>query len=323
MNKLSIIVPVFNGEKTIERSIVSLLNQTVPVNIIVVNDGSTDNTENIIKRLQNKNSNIEYYYKNNGGIADTRNFGVNKVKSEYFGFLDADDTVAPCMAEKMIDCIEKEKADICFSNFTWVFEDGSIRFQKDVGYKNKHEILEKMFATLWNKIYRTEWFKRTGIKFPTGLRYEDASVLYRLALYMDEVAYVDEAFVDYYQLNGSITHTFNININDMISVFTGIKDFYIKAGSYDDYKNEIEYLFIRFFLGNSYLRACRILDKDIRKETLDKGLNTLSENYPDFKKNKYLKNSGMKNKYFQLMNKRLYYSNVYLFRMLYKIGVMK
>lgn len=323
MKKLSIIVPVYNGEETIEKAIVSLLRQTEEVNIIVVNDGSTDRTEEIINDLKKDHDNIFYYYKENSGISDTRNFGLSKVNTEYFGFLDSDDSVKEDMAYKMLKAIEENNADICMSNFIWLYENGERKEAKDVGYKNKHEILEKMFATLWNKIYRTKWFKETGISFPSGLRYEDASVLYRLAYEMDKVAYVDEAFVDYFQRKGSITHTFNININDMIEVFKGIKEYYIQKNSFDEYKDEIEYLFIRFFLGNSYLRACRIIDKEVRKDTLDKGWNFLNENFPEFKKNKYLNNSGLKNKYFKMITKGTYYGNVWLFKFLYKIGLMK
>ena len=323
MNKLSIIVPVYNGEETIEKAIVSLLCQSVPVDIIVINDGSKDRTEEIILRLKENNDNIHYYVKENKGIASARNFGVAKVESEYFGFLDSDDSVREDMAEKMLKAIEENEADICMSDFIWLYESGERKEARDVFYKDKHEILEKMFATLWNKIYRTEWFRKTGIEFPDGLRYEDASVLYRLAYHMDRVAYVDEAFVDYFQRKGPITHTFNININDMIAVFKGIRSFYEEKGAFEEYRDEIEYLFIRFFLGNSYLRACRIIDRDVRKETLDKGWTFLNENFPDFKKNRYLNNSGMKNKYFRLINKQLYYANVWLFKFLYKTGIMK
>lgn len=323
-NRLSIIVPVYNGEKDIEKCLLSLINQTLEIEIIVVNDGSIDNTESIVLKLAENNKNIHYYYKKNSGIADTRNFGVSKVQTEYFGFLDSDDTVKETMAQRMLAEIDKTKADICLANFTWTYDNSSDnKLAHDIGYKDKHEILEKMFATLWNKIYRTKWFKDTNIKFPSGLRYEDASVLYRLAYYMDNVCYVDESFVDYYQRPGSITHTFNININDMIEVFKGIKEFYISKNAFDEYKEEIEYLYIRFFLGNSYLRACRIIDKEVRMDTLNKGWEFLNSNFPNFKKNKYLKNSGLKNKYFRIINKNRYYNNVYLFKLLYKLKLMK
>lgn len=323
IEELSIIVPVYNGEKTIKRALDSLLNQTLKVHIIVINDGSKDNTESIVLDLIKDNDNIEYYYKDNSGISDTRNLGVDKVKTLYFGFLDSDDYVKPDMAKKMLEAIKKNDSDICFSNFTWVYEDGKRKESKDIGYKDKHEILEKMFNTLWNKIYKTSWFKATGIRFPGGLRYEDTSVLMKLGYYMDKVAYVDESFVDYYQIEGSITRTYNININDMLKVFEGIRDFYIEHKAYDEYKEEIEYLFIRFLLGSSYLRACRIIDNDIRKDTLDKGWNFLMKYVPNYKNNKYVKQAGKKNFYFRHIGKYHYYSNVSLFKLAYKMGILK
>ncbi len=321
MNKLSIIVPVYNGEKTIKRAIESLLRQTTPVDIIVINDGSSDDTEKIVLDLKKDNDNIYYFYKKNSGISDARNLGIDKVETEFFGFLDSDDTVKEDMAKKMLEAIKDN--DICMSNFTWVYEDGKRKLAKDIAYKDPHEIIEKMFSTLWNKIYRTSWFKETNIRFPSGLRYEDTSVLIRLAYYMKKVSYIDESFVDYYQINGSITHTFNININDMISVFKGIKEFYEEKGAYKEYKEELEYLTIRFFLGSSYLRACRIQNKDIKKDTLDKGWKYLNDTYPDFKRNKYINKSGKKNLYFKLINRRRYYLNSNVFNVFYKLRIMK
>lgn len=322
MNDISIIVPVYNGEKDIEKCLFSLLDQSVKVDIIVIDDGSTDNTADIVKGLMNKYNQIHYHKIENHGIANARNVGVSMVKTAYFGFLDSDDTIAKDMYEKMLKAIKKDDSDICMANFYWVYEN-SQKLAKDVGYQNKHELLEKMFATLWNKLYKTSWFKKTNLSFPYGLHYEDASLLYRLVYYMDKVAYVDEAFVNYYQRKGSITHTFTVYINDMIEVLQGIKAFYDQNDKDGEYTKEIEYLFIRFFLGNSYLRACRIKDSKTRNEVLKKGYACLIENYPNYRLNPYLNNGGLKNKYFKLMNKQSYFINVYLFKLFYALGIMK
>ena len=225
------------------------------------------------------------------------------------------------MAEKMLEAIKDN--DICMSNFTWVYEDGKRKLAKDIDYKDRREIIEKMFSTLWNKIYRTSWFKETKIRFPSGLRYEDTSVLIRLAYYMNKVSYVDESFVDYYQINGSITHTYNVNINDMIAVFKDIKKFYEEKGAFELFKPELEYLTVRFFLGSSYLRACRIKNKKIKKDTLDKGWKYLNDTYPNYKDNVYLNNGGKKNLYFKLINRRRYYLNSNVFNVFYKLRIMK
>lgn len=322
MNKLSIIVPVYNDERHIENCLNSLLKQTIEVDVIVVDDGSIDNTTSIVKKICSNHNNVHYFSKANEGIASARNYGVNKVETEYFGFLDSDDTCKNDMAEKMLNKIEEDNADICFSNFNWLYENGKRKASKDVFYLNKKDIFIKMFATLWNKIYRTKWFKDTNISFPNGYRYEDASVLYRLVPYMNKVCYVDESFVDYYQRKGSITHTFNININDMIHVFKGIVDYYKSKNLFDEYKDEIEYVTTRFFLGNSYLRACRIEDNKIREETLEKGWNFLNDTFPSFKDNKYLQLPGTKNTYFKSITQKSYFSNAKLFKLLYKLHLI-
>lgn len=323
MNKLSIIVPVYNDENNIERCINSLLNQTIEVNIIVIDDGSTDSTSTKVNQLLNKHSNITYYKKENEGIATARNFGVSKVETEYFGFLDSDDSCEPNTAELMLNQIEKDNSDICFSNFNWIYENGSIKKTKDTYYLTKKDTFIKMFATLWNKIYRTEWFRSTNLSFPDGYRYEDASLLYRLVPYMDKISYVDDYLINYYQRQGSITHTFNVYVNDMIEVFKGIVKHYKDNHLYEEYKDEIEYVTTRFFLGNSYLRTCRIKDKKIQKEILDKSWKFLNDNFPNFKQNKYLNNPGRKNKYFKNITEKKFYNNVLIFKTLYSLGILK
>lgn len=323
MNKLSMIVPVYNDEKNIKNSIESLLNQTIPVDIIVVNDGSTDSTESIVQELSKKHKNIKYYKKVNKGIACARNYGLSKVKTKYFGFLDSDDTCKNDMAEKMINEIEKTKSDVCFSNFTWVYPDGTNKLSIDTGYQNKKEIITKMYATLWNKIYKTSWFKKTKIKFPEGLQYEDASILYRLVPYMDKVCYVSDSFVFYNQRSKSITHTFDVNVDNMINVFVGILNEYKKKKLFNMYKDELEYITIRFFLGNSYLRTCRIDDVSIRNSILNKSWTFLNNQFPEFNNNKYLLEKGFKNNYYKRITQSKFYGNVKFIRILYLLGLLK
>ena len=179
-----------------------------------------------------------------------------------------------------------------------------------------------MFATLWNKIYDTAWFRSLNLSFPNGLRYEDASLLYRLALHMDHVSYLPEISVHYIQQKNSITHSFDTHIEDMIKVFRGIRDYYRAQEQEAAYAAEIEYLFIRFFLGNSYLRACRIADKKLRKETLHKGYAFLCQEYPHYHENIYLQQKGKKNWYYRHMNKTFYFMLPPLFRFLYRTGVL-
>lgn len=317
-NKISIIVPVYNGEKFILSALESLKNQTILIDVIIVDDGSKDKTGKLVcEYIQNNGlTNFHYFYKENGGISDARNFGLSKVETEYFGFLDADDSVKNDIYQKMLNQLYLKDADICMCNFDWVYPHKR-RLAVDINYENISDIITKMYATLWNKIYRTSWFKSKGLVFPKGLKYEDASVLYRLAPSMDKVCYVNESLVDYNQIEGSITHTFNTNVKDMIEVFKGIKDYYFNHG-FNNYIDELEYVTIRFFLGNNFLRACQIKDKKLRKETLKLGYEFLTTNFKEFKKNPYLKNRGFKNLYYRMINKTTYNISAFIFSFLYR-----
>lgn len=107
MNKISVIVPMYNAEKTIERCINSILKQTISAfEIVLINDGSTDRTEDIVRRLQNEKSNIKYFYKENSGVAQTRNYGIEKAQGDYIIFVDADDYIEPNLIEKVFKYIE-------------------------------------------------------------------------------------------------------------------------------------------------------------------------------------------------------------------------
>ena len=323
MNKLTVIVPVYNGEKTIGKCLESILGSSIKTDVLVIDDGSTDGTVNIVESHIKENPQIRLLTKENKGIASARNFALDHIETAFFTFLDSDDYIEADIYEKMLNRIESDSSDICFADFLWEYDDGTTRLGSDTGYKDRHEILEKMYATLWNKVYRTSWVRNTEIRFPEGLVYEDASFLYRLALDMKKVSYVEDISVHYLQHVGSITHTFDLRINDMIEVFKGIRQYYEEKNAFDDYKDELEYLFAHFFLGNSYLRACRIKDNKTRNDTLDKGYEFLVSQFPNYHKNKYLQSGGKKNFYYRHTNRFIYKACVPIFRTMYKLGFLK
>lgn len=317
--KVNIIVPVYNAEKYLRYTLDSLVNQTIDsYELIIVNDGSNDSSQQIIDEFKYKHPNIiRSYTKENGGIADARNYGLSMVNSEYFGFVDSDDLVEPNMFESLYNSAISNNSDVVFSNFYWTYPDYE-KESKDGPFSNNKEILISMFATLWNKLYKTDFIKSLDIHFPTGYRYEDASFLYKISPYIGKWSYIDESFVHYRQTLGSITHNHNDRVKDMIYVFDDILDFYKKKNLLEDYRNEVEYLFVRFFLGNSFLRTCQIEDKEDRKNTLDLSIRILNDNFPNWKKNNYLNKGGLKNIYFKLINPLTYRLFAFIFTAYYK-----
>ncbi len=318
MTKVQIIVPLFNMENYISKTLDSLINQTLKdIEILCINDGSTDSSLELIENYSTKDKRVKVFSKPNGGIADARNFGLSKVTAPYFAFVDSDDTVEPNFIEEMYQKAIQEEADVVTCDFWWSYPKKE-KLQKDGPYETKEELLISMFATLWNKLYRTDWVKSLEIQFPTGYRYEDASFLYKMVPYLSKWAYVDKPFVHYLQRDGSITHNHNEKVKDMIFVFEDLVHFYQIRDLYDLYKTELEYLFIRFFLGNSFLRTCQIENKEDRNKTLDMSYNILINHFPDWKNNSYLNGAGLKNKYYKLVNKKTYRIFAFIFHSIYK-----
>ena len=316
MSCLSVIVPCYNGEKFIGRCLESLVNQTLQdIEIIVINDGSTDNSQDIIDSYANKYHNIKAYKIPNSGIADARNFGVSKVETPYFGFLDCDDYTDVTMFEKMYNKAIETNAQVVVSNFYWV-KGKKKKLEKEGHYNTGKDMLIHLFAVLWNKIYDTAFVRSTNIRFPSGNRYEDAYFLYCLAPNIERLAFVDEAFVHYVQHENSITHNNNEEVKNMITIFDNILNYYAHTNRYDEYHDELEYLHIKFFLGNSFLRSARIDDKQDRDYTIQLGWNMLNDEFPDWHHNHYLKElPGLKNLYFRMV----YDWNVMLFAYLFRI----
>lgn len=314
---VSVIVPCFNAEKTIQRTLESLANQTLKnLEIIVINDGSTDQTETIIHQFQEDHPDvlINLYSKENEGIAEARNFGLRKATGEYIGFLDSDDYTEPNMFEVLYEKAKEEDYDMVVSHFYWENSKGTV-IQKEGPYELGPDMMVNLFAVLWNKIYRTDLLRYLDIQFPYGDRYEDACFLYCLTSQLQSIAFVDEPFVHYVQNETSITHTNNDQVKNMIDVFQIILNYYKEHYRYDEYKDALEYIHIKFFLGNSFLRSARIQDKQDRTQTILMGWDLLNDTFPNWRKNPYLKSmGGMKHRYFSMVHRW----NLFLFAWVFR-----
>lgn len=308
MPKVSIIVPVYNVEKYLDRCLDSLVNQTLQeIEIIVINDSTPDQSQIIIDKYMNLYPNKVFsYIKPNGGLSDARNYGMSKMKGDYFGFVDGDDYVEYSMFEKLYERATQEEADVTTCDFYWTYPN---RLQRatDGPYTNERELLTKMMPTVWNKLYKKSWFDSLDIKFPVGLRYEDSSFSIRLAPFIRKLAYVNEPLVYYVQRQDSITYTQNSKVGDMLTVFNDIFEFYQKHNLYDQYQSELEYLTLKYFLGSSFLRAAQIQDKNTRKAILKEGWDLLNKRFPMWRKNQYLlSQKDKKHLYYRYTNKSIY-----------------
>ena len=316
MPKVSVIVPVYNVENYIEKCLDSLVKQTIEdIEIIIVNDGSKDNSIKIInKYIEQYKEKIVYLEKENGGLSDARNYGLPYAKSEYIAFLDADDYVEYDMYEKMYNIAKKENSDMVECDFFWEYPN---KQKKDIGqaYNGKKEMIEKIRVVAWNKLIKKEIITQNKIQFPKGYRYEDVEFTYKLIPYINKVSFLKEPQVHYIQRENSISNSQNERTKEILYVLDNVIDFYKNEGFYNEYKEELEYIYSRYLLCSSLLRMVKINDKNIRNELLDKVWKDLNTKFPNWKKNRILnKSKTAKNLYMKSVNKFTYKIYTKIFR---------
>lgn len=308
MPKVSVIVPIYNVEKYLEKCINSLLSQTLEdIQIILVNDGSKDNSGNIAKECEKNNKNrIIYVEKENGGLSDARNYGLKYATGDFIAFLDSDDYIEKNAYEEMHNKAIEENADYVECDFIWEFPN-KIRVDKQYPYKNKKEMLSFVRVVAWNKLIKRQLITDNNLEFPKGLRYEDVEFTYKLIPFINKFAYVDKPFIHYVQREGSIANVQNERTAEIFTVLDNVIEFYKKNNIYEKYRDELEYNYARYLLCSSLKRMCKIKDKTIREKLLTESWKRLNSNFPNWKENVILKTVNIgKNKYMRTVNKSTY-----------------
>lgn len=172
---ISIIIPCYNAEKTIKRCLESVISQTYKnIEIVIINDGSIDKTDSIIKKYINDNR-IKYYNRSNHGIGKTRNFGIKEATGEYITFLDSDDYLPNDAIDNLYKLAQKNKLDLVVSDY--YVDNKNIKSEKIKSFpitnvKNNPNLIFDINLAPWNKLYKKELIE--NIKFEENLKYEDA-----------------------------------------------------------------------------------------------------------------------------------------------------
>ena len=305
MPKVSVIVPFYNVENYIEKCLETLVNQTLKdIEIILVNDGSKDRSIDIVNKfLKQYPEKIVYLEKENGGLSDARNFGIPHAKGEYIAFLDSDDYVEKDMYENMYELAKKEDSDMVECDFYWEYPD---KLKKDEGiiYHGKKEMIEKVRVVAWNKLIKKEILEKSDVKFPKGLRYEDVEFTYKLVPYIEKVSFLKKPCVHYVQREGSISNKQNERNKEIFDVLDNVINYYKENEIYDTYKDELEYVYVRYAFCSSLLRIVKIKDEDIQQKLLDLTWDNVNNKFPNWKNNPILKNNkSLKNLYLRTINK--------------------
>lgn len=302
--KVSVIVPVYNVEKYLEKSIDSLINQTLDeIEIIAVNDGSTDSSLTILKDYEEKYNNIKVYTKENGGLSDARNYGLKYANGDYIAFLDSDDYVDATLYEKMYNKAIEENADYVECDFIWEYPNENV-IDTGIRFTNKIEMFTYGRVVAWNKLIKADLvINNENLRFPFGLKYEDVEFFYKLIPEVKKFAFVKEPLIHYVQREDSLVKVQTEKTLDLITSLNEVLDYYKNKKLFEEYQDAIEYTFARLTLCSSLKRMSKIEDNDLRDKCIETAWKNLNEKFPNWQKNKIIQNT--KDERFKNHNKYL------------------
>lgn len=210
MKKVSIIVPVYNTSRYVEKCINSILNQTYKnIEVIIVEDYSTDCSRDIIKQYSS-NPNVKIVLQPyNMGAGYARNIGINYALGEYISFIDSDDIISPYMIEKLVKILEKHEVGISICNYYSFFinphkyDNTYFQSEKIVDLEQDKNFLLFSKGYCWNKLYKRNILDK--IKFPEGIKFEDSAFTYPILIRAEKIAYTDEKLYNYRRNPNGIT----------------------------------------------------------------------------------------------------------------------
>lgn len=215
--KISVIVPIYNVEKYLKKCLDTIINQTLKeIEIICINDGSTDKSRKILEQYLKKDSRIIVIDKNNGGLSSARNAGMKIAKGEYIGFVDSDDWIDETMFEKLYNNAKENDSQMSICGvhkyddkakqmlyddpyFTLGYFDESFDNRCFNHYETSGFIMD-LCVMAWNKIYKRSFLEENKAVFPEGLIFEDGPFFFSIYFKMDRVSIVRE-FLYYYRIN--------------------------------------------------------------------------------------------------------------------------
>lgn len=210
---ISIIMPIYKAEDYLEKSITSILNQTFKnFELILVDDGSPDNSGKICDELAVNDNRIKVIHKKNGGASTARNAGLDIAKGEFIAFVDSDDWIEPTLFEILFNLAKKHDADISQCNYIKT-ENEDIKIENDkneiIKTFNKIESLNNLYnemyvstVVLWNKIYKKSLFDE--IRFPNMRIFEDEAIMYKLLYKSNKLVYTNQKLYYYRNTPDSI-----------------------------------------------------------------------------------------------------------------------
>ena len=251
MVKVSVIIAAYNIENYIDKCIQSILDQTlIDIEVIVVNDGSTDNTLNRIIKYKDLDTRVVVINKENGGVQSARNEGLKIARGKSILFVDGDDWLERDALENLYNELENNKLDIvCYGYYQF------IEGKEKIEFKNEHNVIyqdiqfldavlkNRVIPSLCCKLLRKKFLEDNNIVLPENIAFgEDLATTVELACYYPKVSIINKSYYYYYTRIDSVTNKITDKALDLFKAFDYIKRILIKNKFYDKFEQEYKFL---------------------------------------------------------------------------------
>ena len=288
--KFSIIVPIYNVEKYIEKCLDSISQQAFgDFEVICVNDGTLDDSITYVIDKMKNDKRFKLFNKQNGGLSDARNFGIRESSGEYLVFLDSDDFLEKNLLSLLAKEIDVSNTDcIIYDYYQYLIIDNSRvtiknKFHEGRSYdlrKNK-ELLYSISNCAWNKCYRKSLFIENELQYPVGYLYEDLGLTYRLLYHSSNIRFINKPLINYLiDRPGNISTSVSDKILDVIDMCQLNIDFIKKKQEFDKYYLELECL-CRTNIVDNLRKVVRSNDKKLAIKFINKSFKFMKDNFGD------------------------------------------
>lgn len=244
---ISVIIPVYNSSKYLYKCLDSVAKQTFKdFEVIVIDDGSTDDSSDIINKFVNKYDNFIFKKQENKGAAIARNMGIDIARGKFISFIDSDDFVEKDFLEVMYNKAIENNSDVVCCGFSY-YHPNSNKFIKDIfminsGVYSSNKILSlmikdfRMHYYMWNKLWKRDLFENNNIRYPQ-ICFEDITTVPKLVYFSNKVTVIKKSYYYYTNNKNSLVHTVNISqLNDYIKSLAMLRCFLEQENIYDKFK---------------------------------------------------------------------------------------
>lgn len=247
---LSVVIPAYNCEKTIAQTLDSLIGQkSKDLEIIIVNDGSADNTEGICKEYCDKYENIKYFYKENSGVSDTRNIGIDNATGKYIAFLDSDDAWDKNYYDDDLNKqLKEEEYDIfafssCFSDMDFNITE-YVKIEEEILIDRKDKAVDRYYHHFSSFIYKYSFLRKNNIFFCNKVRYGEDELFRSQCLYLAHNIFAQDKLSFYYRNN--VNSATKVNRKQKLFAQQKLEVYYLmKEFFYNQYEKEGNELFVK------------------------------------------------------------------------------